>query len=454
MRILLVALVLAWLAVTGWAFESGRRAEQQHHSAVEALGRDGRFEVHVASYDRGVFGSEATIVIGPAELPEGEPSAARLVLTHRIDHGPYPLSYVASEEFDGQPILARVETVPTLELESEDAIEEIPLPLAMRALFTRRDGATLWMVPDPDAGALDDPELSGDWEAVYAEVAFDYDGSTVSGELEIPRVAFDGDDGSFRLEGLLVEFDFERVGASGPGYTGASRFRLDLLSIGGPEGTFSLRDLEVENSSEISQGSWSLQVNGSLGSVEGGEGRYGGGELAMRVGGIALEPLAELETIGAVVEAEGPASDAVKAELLGAAGALWPRLMAPGPELEISRLRIETPDGEIRLAFRAGVDPSDPAFLMHPIMSLPALELDLDLSLPRPVLEHWLASPRPLAEAGAAPWAMPAELASQRVETWLEHGHLGVHDGSYVASVRVRRGTVRLNGRVVSFDAL
>jgi hypothetical protein len=298
---------------------------------------------------------------------------------------------------------------------------------------------------------------------MHADLAFAYDGSAWSGGIAVPRVAFDGEDTSFRLEDLVVALDMEEAaGASTRAFVGTSRLRLGLLSVDGPHGAFALRDLEISNASHVVGDTWSLQVDGSLGAVEEREGpgagtaRVGGGELALRIGGLALEPLAELEAVGNVIEAEGPASDAAKAELLGAAGALWPRLMASGPVLEISRLRVDTPAGEIRAAFRAAIDASEPAYLASPLTSLPALEVDLELSLPQVVLEDWLASPRPVMEAGGEmpPWVAPAELASQRVETWLEHGHLGEHDGHYVTSLRVRRGVVRVNGRVVSFDSL
>jgi hypothetical protein len=461
MRILLVALAIVWLAVTGAAFESGRRVEAEYRAALEALARDGT-PVSLARYQRGIFRSEAVTVIGPTGLAEGETSATRLVVHQRIDHGPYPWSWIGSGKFDGHPIAARVEAEPVVEVEGVEVIEEVPLPLVIRALFTRSDGGSVWIVPDPDAEPLDDPELSGDWRSVRAEAGFAYDGSAVSGDLEVPRVAFERDEASFRLEGLALELDLERAPTPTPVYVGSSHLHLALLSVEGPEGGIVLRDLDLENASDVGQGTWSLQVDGSLGAVEERDGResvprrVGAAELVAHIGGIGLEPLAEIESLAREIEAVGPTSDAAKAELTGAAVALWPRLMAPGPEIEISRLRVETPEGELRMAFRVGVDPSDPILLVHPLASLSALELDFELSLPRPLLEGWLALPRPVTEPGgdAAPWVVPAELASQRIQTWLERGHLSQYDGRYVTSVRVREGVVRLNGRIVSLGDL
>jgi len=459
----LVALGLVWLVAMGWAFESGRRVEAEYRAAVGAFAGEGDVAVALARYERGLFGSEVVTVLGPTTLAEGETSALRLVVRQRIAHGPYPLRWVFSDAFDGRPIAARLEAEPTLEIEHADVIEEVPLPLAIHALFGRHHAA-ISITPEIEATALEDPELSADWAAMHAELAFAYDGAELSGELAVPRIAFDGEHGSLRLEGARLALELVRAaGGAFPAFTGSARLRVGLLSIVGSDGGFTLRGLGIENASEVSQGNWSLRVDGSLGALEVRGGapalttqRLGGGELSLRLAGIALEPLAELEAISQGIQAEGPGSDAAQAELLAAVGALWPRLMAPGPELEMSRLRVETPEGELRMAFRAAVDRSEPAFLAHPWVTLPALELDLELSLPRALLEGWLASPRPVTspDGGAAAWVVPAELATRRIETWLERGHLDVHADRYVTSVRMRQGVVRLNGRVVSFDAL
>ncbi|HKJ24878.1 MAG TPA: DUF945 family protein, partial [Myxococcota bacterium] len=328
MRILLVALAIAWLSATGAAFEAGRRAEAEYRAAVEALTRDA-VPVSLARYERGVFGSEAVIVLGPATLAEGEVSATRLVLRQRIDHGPYPFSWIASEAFDGRPIVARVEAVPTLEIEGPEVIEEVPLPVVVRALFTRGDRASIRLIPDPEADALDDPELSADWRAMHAEVGFAYDGSAISGDLAVPRVAWEREDASFRLEGLALALDLARAAGPAPAFVGRTRLRVGLLSVAGPDGGFTLRDLEMENGSEIGPGGWSLRVDGSLGAVEerapglaAVSRRVGGGELGLRLAHVDLEPLAELESVASVAEGEGPASDEAKAELLGAVVAL------------------------------------------------------------------------------------------------------------------------------------
>jgi hypothetical protein len=449
MRALLVALALAWLAVTGLAFEAGRRTEAEYRAAVKALEDDG-ITAEVERYDRGVFGSEAVTAIGPPALAPGETRTARMVLRHRIAHGPWPWSWLVHEDFDGAPVLAHVTTTPTLELEDAEVIEEVPLPLRIDALFTRADGARVRMVPDPEAD-FEDPELSADWGAIDGRGHFTYDGSAWSGRLSVPRLAFEGESGLLRLEDLRMELDYQRPPGPGAVPTGHARFHLGLFQVRDEDEDFTLRGLEFDGASDVAQGSWSLQVDGAYDGYDGADGRSGGGELALRIGGVAIEPLNELAPL---MEVEG-GDEAVKAELMMAAGALWPRLMAPGPELELSRLRVDTPDGEIRMAFRVGVDPSEPSLLSHPLTTLPAVEVDFQLSLPERILEGWLATPRPLSVEGPpAPWVMRAEMASQRVETWLERGHLERHDGAYVTSLRMRHGTVRLNGRVVSFDAL
>lgn len=456
MRSLLVWFAIASLAFGGVAFEAGRRAEREYRAALGALGDHGRLALSIRSYRRGWLRSEAVTWVGPSALPDGAERTVRLVLHHQIDHGPFPLSLLTSGRFDGRPVLAYVVTVPTIEIEDAEEIAEVPIPVSLEALFTRSQGATLRIVALPDAAGFDDPELAGDWTSIRAETRVAYDGSQAAGEIEVPRIGFAGELGAFQLEGLRADFDLRRAPGAAALLTGRSRLGLGRLAFGEGAGAFSLRDLRIEQSSQLSRGAWSLGASGSFGRLTGGAPISDGGELLLRLDGIAVEPLAELQQAARRLELEGPAGEAATPVWLSAAGALWPRLMAAGPELEISRLRIATPDGELRMTFRAGIDPSDRARLANPLTTLPALEVDLELSLPEALLERWLARPRPVPTLGAAggPWTNPAEAASRHVEAWLEHGYLARNRDRYVTSVRIRRGIARLNGRLVSIESL
>jgi hypothetical protein len=461
------------------AWFAGRRVEEQYH--VLLMGAEGVPGLALATprYERGLFHSELVTVIEPVAIePDGaawpadsappEPAVSagtvRMVLHHVVSHGPYPPSWLRSEDFDGAPILAHVVTSPTLEIETAEALEEIVLPLAFESRFTRADGGMIRLRPDPARTDFEDPELDGDWTELEARLDFAYDGARFDGLLEVPRIVFDGEAGSLRIADLFYRFAYERVGEAlaQPLYVGGSQLRLGALVVEAEGERFELRDLEIEDTSDVADESWSLQVRGSLDRVGGDETRLGSAELDYRMAGLALEPLAELAALVANLEDEGVDAAAVKAEAMGALGALWPRFMAAGPELEVRRFRLFTPDGEIRMALRVAVDASEPALLKHPLMTLPALEVDAELALPEKLVEHRLAASSPslenpptgLSGPDGPAWFAAAATANRSLEDWLARGLVERHGGSYVLSVRMRRGALRLNGRVVSLDAL
>jgi len=455
MRRTLHAIALLCLVATLASFEIGRRAEREYRAALAGLSGPLPFELVAEDYERGWFRSRAvTVLRGRAPAAPGD-TALRLRLHHEIEHGPYPLGYVLSRDFDGWPVAVRARTLATLEAVGAGETEVLALPFGVEGLFTRAGDARLRIVPDPaHAGALA-PDAA-------ATLRIAGDGSSLSGRLEVPRAELESEAGSFVLRGLAWELDYRRAPEAGSLYAGESRLRVGLLRVAPGTAGFELRELALSVASGVSAAGWSLEARGSLGRFHGDEREIGPGELELRVTGLAPGPLAELVALGRHLGGGATSIDfgteAVGAhELSGALAALWPRLMALGPTFEIPRLRLETAQGELRMALRLGVDPADPAALAEPWGTVFALALDAELALPEALLHLWLATPRPVADGAgdeAALWVAPAELASRRVATWLDRGYLERHEGRYLLTVRVRKGSVRLNGRLVPPEAL
>jgi len=449
-----LALLGVGFALISW--EAGRRAEGELRALVEAMDGESPISVAVDRYERGIFRSHAVTTVAEPEGPFAGAQRVRVRLRHEIDHGPLPLSYLRSEDFDGTPIVARAATAATLEREGAEEIEEMALPLSIESLFRRDGSAIVWIVADPELAGAGEPAVSGDWEELYAEFAFRYDGSKLSGELEVPRIEVKGEGGAFALHDLRYVFDYERISEVGPIYVGESQVHLGLLRVEAEGEVFELRGLELRDESGVEGSTWSVLVQSSFDRLRGGGRTHGPGDVELRLSGLALEPLAELGELGRRLESEEAGGEAAGTEVMLAMGALWPRFMAAEPSFEMPRLRLVTADGELRMALRLGVDTSEPMFLAHPMTSLPALEFDAELSLPETLLHRWLATPRPVMEVGSemAPWVAPAEMASQRVAAWLERGYIQRQGESYALAVRVRKGAIRLNGRVVSVDQL
>lgn len=467
--------VLVCAFVAGVPWWAGRGIEARYVAFFEDAEGSVPFAVDTSRYERGLFVSEVVTVLepvasdpalagaGPGEALEAfvEPEPAmRLVLRHEIAHGPYPLAWLRAGGFDGSPVLAFVTTRPVIEIETAEAVEEIALPVVMESRFTREAGASIRLLPDAEAETFQDPELDADWRDTFAQLDLDPDGSRVQGRLAVPRLRFDGDPGALRLAGLDYRFAYDRVGEvlAQPLYVGGSQFRLATAVVEADGERFELHDLEMHDQSDVVDAAWSLDVSASLGRVGSPERFYGPAELDYRMAGLAVEPLAELGALAAAIEDGEAAPDARKAEALGALGALWPQLMAAGPELEISRLRFVTPDGEIRLTLRVGVDPSEPALLQNPFMTLPALEVDAQIALPARLIEGrpLVSAPvlgalsNPAAPSGPPAWLAGALAAQGGVEDWLAQGLVERHGESFTTSLRVRQGALRVNGRVIT----
>jgi hypothetical protein len=113
-------------------------------------------------------------------------------------------------------------------------------------------------------------------------------------------------------------------------------------------------------------------------------------------------------------------------------------------------LRVETPDGELRASWRLGVGASDPAVLANPFLALAALEMDADLEIPAALVRGWVArmDPAPALGLAGSPPGGGADAAA-RMGTWIQAGWLMRRGPHYVADVRLRDATLRVNGRAV-----
>lgn len=456
-----------------WGFASlapwwaGRRIESEHRAFLAEADMGPFLRVASRSYERGWFTTKAVTVVEPVRAEgdvDAEEPIVRFRFDHEIGHGPYPTAWLRAAGFDGSPIAAHVETRPRIEIETADAVEEIELPMVSNARLARDGSGALRITPDPEWAAFEDPELDADWEDTFAELTFTPDRAHLDGTIEVPRIEFDGEVGTLRVSDLRYRFAYDRVGEvlNQPLYTGGSHFQLGsvVAEVGGER--FELRDLDFQDSSDQRAGAWSLEVNGSLGSLAGGDVRIGPAELDYRMDGLALESLARIGEIAADLEDDAIDPDLVKAQMMGVVGQVWPTLMAAEPEFEISRFRLVTQTGEIRMSLRVGVDASEPAMLQHPLTTMPALEVDAQLSLPEALVSGWLAQPPALEAlvappspdaAGPPPWLAAAAGAQQGIQMSLQRGWIQERGDRYVTQLRMRKGALRVNGRVVSLDS-
>ncbi len=484
MRRLLLPLGIAWALVTLVPWWAGREIEARYEALLESAESPPAFAFETTRYERGFFSSRATTVVEPVlqTPPASAPDeAVRMVLEHRIFHGPYPLAWLRAAAFDGTPALAWATSRVTLEFEDEETIEVVELPVVVESHVSRSGDGTIRLRPDAEAALFEDPELHVDWDGTEAELAFNGDGSQFDGRFAVPLVRFDGEEQKLRLAGLEYGFAYERdpeVGdlSNAPFFVGGSHFALRTFVFegrNGRNGRFELHDLAWSDSSDVVEGAWEIEVEASLDRVGDPSRPYGPMELDYRMAGLALEPLVEFATLAADLQEDeaaelaptaGPAvAEAMKAELVGALGALWPKLMAAGPVAEVPRFRLVTPEGEIRASARIGVDGSQPNLLVHPLMTIPAVELDLELALPVPVFEAWTAPSVPSFEltdrtdrpdAGSGPMGMPdLPFAKGGPADWIARGWVERHGESYVTSLRMRGGALRVNGRVVDTGA-
>jgi len=455
MRVMAGLIAAGLLAASALPWAAGMRAERAYRDALDGIPASypsAQVEVTAGPYERGWLRSRATTVVRPVQaVAPGE----RLVVHHEIEHGPFPPGHLREAGWSSGPVLARAVSTAVWEADGAEGEAGVALPVRLVAVLSKQ-GASLALRPDPErAGRAVAGGVEVDWEGMLLEAHVAPGADALSGELVVPWLAVGDGEPAFRLADLGWTFDYRRLHPGSDLYAGEGRVRIGRLEARAGGSHFLLRGLEMGDTSHGADDTFSIEVDGALESVRQDARRIGPVAWALAANRLATEPLAVLSALSRRPEDGAEAAAAAQAELVARMGELWPAFMGPGPEIVLSRLLVEMPEGELRMALRVAVDGSQPALLAHPLATLAALEVDAELAVPDRLLHDWLESGALADPAGfeAAPggtWSA----AARRMESLLQQGVLQRHGEHYTAELRVRQGVLRVNGRILPLSAV
>lgn len=425
--------------------DSVRKGNEQ--LAAQFLGSDMALEL--VEFKRGILSSEARYRLAlpatdSAELP------VELFIKDRIEHGPLPLSRLASLRW--MPVMA----VSHAELEPSDALAGLfaasraQAPVMVNSSIGYRNDITGDIRIAPMVVNEDGTELT--FSGLDADFATDTQGS---------KVVMTGRVDSLKIQGLAqidmvggeFELDRRREGEYGL-YLGDGRLTLDSLAMEVADGpVMVLQDIVQTDSTTLGTEGVKGALNYQVGAVS-----YGGqslGSVRMDWSLSRLDPAATAvlagmyNTLSMGLEPNDP--QALEEQFTTA----MQQLLERKPRVALDNLSIRTANGESR--FTLGVDLSQPAsFDLPPAMLAQQLigGLDANLTLSKPMLSdmvRYKALFQPDADAAAVEQEalMLAEMAAGMAEMM----QLGTLEGDNILSnLRYADGLIDLNGQSIPLE--
>lgn len=429
------------------------RGNQQLREALPGQGAS----LELVALERGIFSSTARyrIAFGEAEGADGDP--AELLFSDRIEHGPLPLSRLAS--FELAPVLA----VSRFSLERSAAVTPWfagaggAVPLSGYLVLGYDDSVTGQVSLHPLELASDQGRLR--FSGIDLALTLGAQAQTVqlSGGMDSLTFDFprDGEVAQVRLSGLSLNSE-HRLGASGF-YVGGSRLalaRVELLDADRP-------GLLVENFVQTDrieeQGSrLSAALDYEVGSLGYGGRPLGSASLGLTLGNLDVAALQRLESwykelLARMNEPQAQPvalTDSDERRLRDGLEAL----LAGKPSVSLDRLALRTASGESRFDLRVELDRPQsyelpPAELARQLIG----RLEAHLVLGKPTIRdlmNFQASLDPDTDQGAA--ALQAEEVAELAAMIATSMQVGRVEGEDIVSrLSYAGGQVDFNGQAM-----
>jgi uncharacterized protein YdgA (DUF945 family) len=413
---LLVIVPGAWL---GAAYYFGVRSERTFSDALRRVGEAVNLNVSTEEYHRGLLVSRAKTAVeinlpvkggenkaGSGEIPK-ENSSVRLVLVHRIYHGPFPFtSRFYKEKVFPHPIQALVETgieaAPDTSEPLKRAFEKIPELAATKSwtvIDMKGNGESLLDAPpfkrEFEAGGSG-ANLTVAWKGLTYRLRFSPQREEYLGSLLAPALDVSAKDGALSIAGIESSLNVHR-GTSGI-FVGDSTFGISNVHFSEkkekPALDFSIANLQMKSHGQEAGPDLDYSLIMTMESLltRGASWGPAGFELDLRkINADAFVKLqAALEELQ--LGRSGISEDETLKMLTEKFVQFGPGLFKDSPELELKQLSLKTDKGDFTGGAKIGFDGLDPKEAGNLVKLVSSLYATAEVNVAESLVRNLLAN--------------------------------------------------------------
>lgn len=455
-RAILIFLILILAAIGAAPYWFGLKAEETYKALVRELGDDSQVTVINSRYTPGWLSSSAETVVMVAGLP------IPIASTHRISHGPFPLSQLTAGKFQLMPVQAAVDSTIVVKTKTQTTLPPIEATTVIELDGT---GKSRFTVPafkgQPGKGVV--LEAKG----IAGAVKFRANASRVSGFFSAPRIHIAGEDGDLLIKNADVTFDvYDGLSGLSLGDFTFDLERIDLSSKNTAAEPITIQGIGFSTSTKERGGAVNLTLQIKVKQFKIGDATNGPGRLEVRVRNLDAQTLKKFQQQARAMQRQQPAMspEATGMMAMGGLMAVIAELGERNPELEITKLSFNMADGELLGSGKVVLDGSNKEALGNPMTMLTALNAQGQLTLPesmvRTILEvqvrkelSELRAQGKIPELSAGQTKTITETAvNGRIGNWAAENHF-VKDGSkYLIHATYKDGVLALNGLPVDLS--
>jgi len=433
--LLLLTTVIA--IVAGTPFATGMMAEKQYHSMIQANMLKPTFNLETRHFRRGFFSSQATTfieIIDPAlrnslsnRIAKDESGKVGVLVHHHLNHGPITFTAEKNIDFEVAHITHQIEyqhfgknstdekpaDTNLFQLDSKlhfDGSQTINIE--SQEILTTADNATTTLMPLSMTFVTDRNfqtiKAEGNWKGVISE--------GLQGE---------------KLNASDSEFGLD-LKKNGELWLGSMNIAQNSIVLNSSRVSFQMRDLKIKSNSfengvdRLIDSSAQL----SLQNVKTADKIFGPAQVSLAINNI---PATALERLNAIqqkaINSPSASSDFALQGAAVEALTLLPQLISHGIVIDVDKLYLNTPDGEIIGHFNLTLSKSNALSLMNIPHLKSIITLDAALSLPVAII--------------------PKATMHGKIQPLLDRGYLRM-DGEYLKSVvKMRNSLLTMNDKIV-----
>lgn len=461
--------VVAGVAWAGTSWYTGTRVEEEIVKSIDranaeilAAAPDWPGKISLASFEKGVFSSKARYRLmlpdalpgapaTPPATPGAAPAMKEVIIADHIEHGPFPLSRIASGGLT--PVMA----TSNFTLERNASVEQ---------WFNHANGA----VPLSGQASLG---YGGavDGHVKLAPVAYDtptdgitFSGTTLNFDVNADRTVSKVD-GKFdnllfktqNAEGQLTTFDAKTVEINSDMramFIGKNEVTVKSLTVTVPDTKVEITDYAQRMDLKETDSKVSGTVGYDVGQVRVNGADLASGQFVVRVenlDGAAIRRMSELYQQSAMRAAQAGSAEPVEAtpEEQKAFMDAAMQALAGNPTIQIDPFLVKTANGEGRFTMKVDLKkPVDPAMTMDAIAAQMVSRLDARLVLAKPMLADLMAIHAIDAGAPAEAARAQAKQQSDMIGTMGQQmGAVKVDGQNIVATLSYAEGQIDFNGK-------
>ena len=344
----------------------GMQAEQAYKRSLEEVTKDGQVAITNPSYERGWLDStaEATYTVS------GTPIS--LTATHKIYHGPIP--------FDGE-----MEFKPVLALIVSQANLNLPAPLKVPPLTGKTiihlEGDSETHIAMAGGSSTEAAGSSITWQGLSGDSTTSADMKQMTLKVILPLLQVNSATQKFSLAQAKIDANLHE-GVSGL-TTGSLAYSIDKLSGVTETDTMAINGLVLAMSSSEAAGNLNADIDLKIQSFSNTTSNYGPGQVNIKIRNLDAATLVKYQNEMRALQAKKLPAEQMPSMFMGKMLALLTSLSKKAPEMEISKLSLKMPDGEITGHGKLVLDGSKTDISENPGLLLMALSGEGVLLVPK-----------------------------------------------------------------------